>query len=116
MKFGFSIYCRLQEHFVEEKSCGITLQTIHTKFRDDGGVLDIKSFGKYVRALFKDVKVLRKSGKYFYNLKEKEVEETHGISVDLDLIQQWVSSPFFLCEKSDQSMQWNKISLAQRLT
>lgn len=97
-------YCLswLQEHYAMDEEFGITTETIHTKFRNDGGVVNNNTFGKYVRALFKNVQILRKSGKYHYNLKEREVEETYGTMVDLELIQQWVPSPFFLCEKSDK--------------
>ena len=101
IKVRNSIYCSLQEHFVEEKTSWILLQTINTKFRDDGGVLDIKTFGKYIRALFKNVLILKKAGKYLtvYNLKENVIVETSDKSVGLNSIQKWTPSTFYYVKK-----------------
>ena len=94
----------LQERFEKDTLSKNSLKSIYVNFKNEGGGVDIKTFGRYINSVFKIMKITRKSDEYLYNLKEKAVERLSDVTYDISLIHQWIVSPFFICQSNEEEV------------
>ena len=94
----------MQERFEEDTLSENSSKSIYVNFKNEGGEVDSKTFGRYIHSVFQNVKITRKSDEYFYNLKEKAVERLSDVTYDISLIHQWIVSPFFICQSNEEEV------------